>query len=180
MTEQWDPSAPQTGMEAPDLRLVDQANKQVRLSQLARQGPILLLFFAGPEDERGRALLRDYRDRTLSLQLAGVRIAAVGRGEPSALSFLRMEMGLGFPLLADLDGTEAARFGMDGRVGLFLLDRALRVRQRALEGRAPAVAMLQFLKRGGIREQKVSLPERIVHFVKSLQAALKPRRPQPH
>jgi peroxiredoxin len=176
MTENWDPRAPQTGTQAPDLQLLDEAGKPTQLSQLARGGPLLLLFFAATSDEAGRALLRDYRDLTLTLHLAGVRLMGVAQAEPAAVSYLRMEMGMGFPLLADPDGSQLARFGMDGGVGLFLVDRGLRVRQRALGGRAPAQALLTFIKRGGVRKPKVALGERVSHFFKAIQAALRPRR----
>jgi peroxiredoxin len=177
MTEPWDPRAPQTGAQAPDLRLLDEAGRPTQLSQLARGGPLLLLFFAGTSDERGRALLRDYRDLTLTLHLAGVRLMGVAHAEPAAVSYLRMEMGMGFSLLADPDGTQLSRFGMDDRTGVFLLDRRLRVRERAPAGRAAAEALLQFIKRGGVRKPKVAATERIAHFFKAIQASFKPRRP---
>lgn len=175
MTDQWDPRAPQTGAQAPDLQLLDEAGKPTKLSLLARGEPLLLLFFAGTSDEGGRALLRDYRDLTLALHLAGVKLMGVAHGEPAAISYLRMEMGIGFPLLADPDGSQLSRFGMDERTGLFLLDRGLRVRQRASGGRASAGALLQFIKRGGGKKPKVKFAERVSHFVKAIQAALKPR-----
>jgi peroxiredoxin len=175
MTEHWDPRAPQTGGQAPDLQLFDEAGKPRRLSLLARGGPLLLLFFAGTSDEGGRALLRDYRDLTLALHLAGVRLMGVAHGEPAAISYLRMEMGIGFPLLADPDGSQLARFGMDEQTGLFLLDRGLHVRQRAAGGRASGTALLQFIKRGGAKKPKVKFGERVSHFIKILQAAIKPR-----
>src|SRR5476649_2630355 len=115
MTEHWDPRAPQTGGQAPDLQLFDEAGKPRRLSLLARGGPLLLLFFAGTSNEGGRALLRDYRDLTLALHLAGVRLMGVAHGEPAAISYLRMEMGIGFPLLADPDRSEERRVGKECR-----------------------------------------------------------------
>jgi peroxiredoxin len=175
MNESWDPRAPQTAAQAPDLLLFDEAGKRARLSHLARGGPLLLLFFAGTSDQGGRALLRDYRDLTLALHLAGVRLMGIAHAEPAAVSYLRMEMGLGFPLLADPDGSQLERFGMDERTGLFLLDRGLRVLQRTLGGRAPADALLQFIRRGGTRKPKNTVGERVAHFFKALQAAIKPR-----
>jgi peroxiredoxin len=175
--EHWDPSAPKEGGQAPDLMLLDEAGKPLQLSQLARGGPVLLLFFAGVEDPRGRALLRDYRDVTLSLQLLGVKLYGISRSEPSANSFLRMEMGMGFPLLANPDGVEIQRFGMDDAVGTFLLDRRLRVVQRGQEQQAAPAGILRFLRRGGLREHKPTLLERVAHFFKSVQHALNPRKP---
>jgi peroxiredoxin len=174
--EQWDPRAPQTGKEAPDLQLLDETGKPAQLSQLARGEPLLVLFFSGTSDEKGRALLRDYRDATMLLHLARVKLVALSHAEPAAVSYLRMEMGLGFPMYADPDGSQLLRFGMDGCNGLFLLDHGLQVRQRALAGRADAATLLQFIKRGGARRPKPKAGERIAHFFKAIQAALKPRK----
>jgi peroxiredoxin len=174
-SETWDPSAPQTGAQAPDLDLLDEAGKRARLSQLARGGRVLLLFFHGADDEVGRALLRDYRSVTLGLKLARVRICGVAQAEPSALSFLRMEMGIGFSLYADPSGEQIAQMGMQGRVGLFIVDRALKVRQRALADRASSETIVQFIKRGGLRDEKPGVGERIAHLLKGIQAAVRPR-----
>ena len=175
--EHWDPSAPKEGGQAPDLMLLDEAGKPLQLSQLARGGPILLLFFAGVEDPRGRALLRDYRDVTLSLQLLGVKLYGVSRSEPSANSFLRMEMGMGFPLLANPDGAEIRRFGMDDAVGIFLIDRRLAVVQRGQDARAEPAGILRFLRRGGMRERKPTLMERVANLFKSVQHGMRPQKP---
>jgi peroxiredoxin len=174
--EHWDPRAPQTGNRAPDLQLLDETGKPTQLSLLARGEPLLVLCFSGTSDEKGRALLRDYRDQTMLLKLAGVKLMGVTRAEPAAVSYLRMEMGLGFPMFADPDGTQLALMGMDGRNGLFLLDHGLHVRQRALAGRTDAFTLLQFIKRGGAKRPKTGAGERIAHFFKAIQAALNPRK----
>lgn len=175
--EHWDPAAPKEGGQAPDLMLLDEAGKPLQLSQLTRGGPVLLLFFVGVEDARGRALLRDYRDVTLSMQLLNVKLYGVSRSEPSANSFLRMEMGMGFPLLANPDGAEIRRMGMDDAAGIFLLDRRLRVVQRGQDERAESAGILRFLRRGGLRERKTTLVERVTNLVKSVQHGLNPRKP---
>jgi peroxiredoxin len=175
-SETWDPRAPQTGAQAPDLQLLDEAGKRARLSQLARGGPVLLLFFRGADDGAGRALLRDYRSVTLGLKLARVRVCGIAQAEPSALSFLRMEMGIGFSLYADPTGEQIAQLGMEGRVGLFVVDRSLQVRHRALADRASSETIVQFIKRGGVRDEKSGLGERIVHLFKGIQTTVKLRR----
>jgi hypothetical protein len=50
------------------------------------------------------------------------------------------------------------------------------VRQRALADRASSETTVQFIKRGGIRDQKPGFAERISHLFKGIQAAVKPRR----
>jgi peroxiredoxin len=174
--EQWDPRAPQTGSQAPELHLLDEAGKPTQLSLLARGEPLLVLCFAGTSDEKGRALLRDYRDQTMVLYLTGVKLMGVSHAEPAAVSYLRMEMGLGFPMFADPDGTQLEKMGMDERNGLFLLDHGLHVRQRALAGRTDAYTLLQFIKRGGAKKPKPTAGERIAHFFKAIHASVKHRK----
>lgn len=170
----WDPLAPKVGEQAADLDLLDEAGRPVVLSSLAR-GPLVALVFRGPADPESLKLLREYRDATLSLRMAGVSVCAIGHADPSALSYMRMERGLGFPVLADADGTALSRWGMLDCNGLFLLDRGLVVRQRALDGRAPADAMLTFVRRGGMR-RRPRLGERVAHALHALAHALRPRR----
>ncbi len=178
----WDPKAPRPGEQAPDLDLLDETGRPVPLSSLGGRGSLLVLLFGGSEDELGRRLLLDYRDATLAFRRAGVSLCAVARAEPAALSYLRSERGLGFPLLSDPDGTALSRWGMIDRVGLFLLDRNLVVQQRALGGRAPADALLHFVKRGGAKARRVPkerkpLLARLSAFWRSLEHALRPLRP---
>jgi peroxiredoxin len=161
--------------QLPDLALLDEAGKPTLLSSLTKGAPLLLLCF-DPDDQKSRELLRNYRDLTLSLRLAGVGIAGVARAEPSTLSYLRMEMGLGFPLFADSDGEQLESIGMNGQFGLLLVDDELNVKQRALGGRAPAESMLSFVKRGGLRSRRGPLTAKLVHAWHSLQHAFKPRR----
>ena len=149
--DSWDPLAPRTGSQAPDLSLLTAAGKHAQLADLARKGPLLVLCFAGPDDARGKELLLAYRDVTLAWRQHGVAICAVAEADPSALAFLRSARGLGFPLLADPDGTQLARWGMTGKVGLFLIDKHLIVKQRALGGRGDPALLLTFIKRGGVR-----------------------------
>jgi peroxiredoxin len=146
------------------------------LSSIAAGQPILVLVFRDADDAPSMRLLLDYRDSTLALSRAGVKICAIAKEEPARLMYLRSERGLGFPLLADPDGVALSRWGMLDRVGLFLLDRALHVRQRALAERAPAEAMVAFVRRGGARPPRVKLVDRAKIFWHSLQHALRPRR----
>lgn len=174
--EAWDPVAPRVGQQAADLDLLDEAGRPVVLSSLASGGPLLVLVVRGPYDDGSVRLLLSYRDLTLSLQRAGVRLCAICQADPARLAYLRSERGLGFPLLADPDGTALSRWGMLDANGLLLLDRALRVRQRALGERAPAEAMLSFVRRGGAQAQGGKLADRAKAFWHSLQLAFRPRR----
>ncbi|MGZ6143495.1 MAG: peroxiredoxin family protein, partial [Myxococcales bacterium] len=138
-------------------------------------GTLLALVFRDPADEAGLQLLRDYRDLTLALGKHGVSICAIAQAEPSALAYLRHERGLGFPLFADPDGTALPRWGMLGATGLLLLDRDLIVLQRALGNRAPAEALLSFVRRRGTHAHR-GLRNRFAHFLHLLSHAITPRR----
>ena len=176
LREAWDPVAPRVGQQAADLDLLDEAGRPVVLSSLASGDALLVLVMRGPADDASVRLLLSYRDLTMSLRRAGVRICAICQADPARLAYLRSERGLGFPLLADPDGTALSRWGMLEGNGLLLLDRALRVRQRSLGERTPAEAMLSFVKRGGAQAPRVKLADRARTFWHSLQHAFRPRR----
>ena len=167
------PLAPKLGERAADLDLLDEAGKPVRLSSLARRGPLLVLVFRGPEDEAGLAMLRDYRDATLAMRRAGASICAIAHADPSALAFLREERGLGFPLLADRDGAALSRWSMLDATALLLLDPDLTVLQRAPAARAPAEEMVAFLRRA---PHRIGWRDRLAHLLYLLAHALRPRR----
>jgi peroxiredoxin len=172
----WDPASPRVGDKLPDLELLDESGRPLSLSSLTKRGSLLILFFAGLDDPEGLRLLRDYRDSTLGLFRAGVSVCAVGHAEPSALRFLRGERGLGFPMLSDADATALSRLGMLERTGLFLVDRDLTLKLRSLGTRTPSDTMLAFVKRGGGRT-RVPLREKVAHFFRALQHALRPLKP---
>jgi peroxiredoxin len=172
----WDPAAPGVGDKLPDVELLDEAGRPLSLSSLAGRGRLLILFIASLDDAEGRRLLMDYRDSTLALFRAGVTVCAIGHADPSALRFLRSERGLGFRTLADADATALSRLGMLDRTGLYLVDRDLTLKLRALGTKTPADALLTFARRGGGRT-KVPLRERVVQFFQALPHALRPLKP---
>src|ERR1041384_6091210 len=151
----WDPRAPAVGDRAADLPLLDENGRPVQLSLLP--APLLVIVFRSPEDEASLRLLRDYRDYTLALRRAGVSIIGV------TLAYMRSERGLGFPLYA----ATLSPWGLADSNALLLLDRNLRVVQRAAGERAPAGAMLAFVRRGQLRGP--SLLARVAQFLMSLQ-----------
>ena len=62
---------PKVGDHAPDLDLLDEAGRPVKLSSLAGRGPLVVLSFPNPDDMAGVKLVRDFRDRTLALRKFG-------------------------------------------------------------------------------------------------------------
>ena len=109
--------------------------------------------------------------------VAGV-LDVVPRGaEPAALRYLRAQRRFGFPMFSDPDGTALSRWGMLDCAGLFLLDRDLVVRQRALGMTLAPDTIVSFLQRGGARRPKVKLRDRALHFLQAIQHAFRPLRP---
>jgi len=174
---QWDLRAPKVGEQATDLDLLDESGRPVQLSAVARPSPLIVLAFAGLDDAAGIELLREYRDATLSIRRAGAFICAIGHAEPAALRYLRAQRRFGFPMFSDPDGTALSRWGMLDCAGLFLLDRDLVVRQRALGMTLAPDTIVSFLQRGGARRPKVKLRDRALHFLQAIQHAFRPLRP---
>lgn len=170
----WDEHAPAVGKQAADLTLLDELGRPVAISSLP--APLLAIVFRSIGDEIGQRLLRDYRDVTLALRKAGVNLCGVAQADPSSLSFLRHERGLGFPLFADPDGGGLAQWGVADANAVFLLDRDRRVLVRAMGERAPAEAMLRFARRGRLRSRGPSLLSRAAQFMHAVQHAFLPRR----
>ena len=158
----WDPRAPPVGQQAADLTLLDEFGRPVQVSMLPK--PLLVIAFRAPDDEASLRMLCDYRDITLALRKNGVQVCGIAEAEPSTLSYLRHERGLGFPLLADPDGAGLSQWGLDDSNAILLLDRHLRVIQRAMGERAPADAMLAYLRRGKGRASRPPLLARIAQF----------------
>ena len=154
--------------------LLDEAGKPAEISSIARGGPLLALVFRGPDDAAGLEMLRAYRDLTLALRRASVSVCGIAHAEPSALHYMRMERGLGFPLFSDADGTALSRWGMRDQTGIFLLGADRTVKQRALGGSVSADALLTFVRRGGARPQKFRV--RLGQALHALSHALRPRK----
>jgi peroxiredoxin len=171
----WNPSAPKVGEQAADLSLLDESGKPIHISSLARGSALLALVFRGPYDEEGLSFLREYRDRTLALRMNYVSLCGIAHADPSALAFMRAERGLGFPLLADADGSSLSRWGLLEETGLLLLDKNLIVKQRALGKQASADAILILIRRGGARPEH-RRRDRLAHALRSISQALTPRR----
>lgn len=172
----WDERAPAVGTAVHDVAFLDEEGHPALLSSAADGRALLLLCFGGPDDQEGARLLRSYRDATLLFLRAGVNVAAVARADAPSLYFLKRERGLGFPVYADPSGTVLSHLGIGERVGLFLFDRNLVVRQRALGNRAPPEVLLTFVKRGGIKARRKLPVLKLKQAWSSLRHALATRK----
>jgi peroxiredoxin len=172
----WNPSAPKVGEQVADLSLLDESGKPLRISSLARGGALLALVFRDPYDGESLSFLRGYRDRTLALRMADVSLCGIAPADPSALAFMRAERGLGFPLLADADGSSLSRWGLLDETGLLLLDKNLIVKQRALGKQVSADDMLIFIRRRAGARPEHRRRDRLAHALRSISQALTQRR----
>ena len=168
---------PKVSDQAPDVELLDDRRKPVRLSELWAAGPLVLLFYRGEASPESRAALLDFRDNGLAFKKLGARIAAVSTDEPSVSAWLRTERGLSCDLLCDPSRTAVDAWGLldresfDGvaRQAVFVIDRTGHVRSRALEdGKLDADTILHFLRRGGA-EGKRPLKLRVARVFRRLR-----------
>src|SRR5476649_1178222 len=96
-----DARVPNVGDAAPDLELMDEQRKPMRLSELWAKQPLVLLFYSGDWSSGCRKHLLAWRDEMLAFHKAGAAVAAISVDEPAVSAFFRLERGLPFPLLCD-------------------------------------------------------------------------------
>jgi len=122
------PSLVQPGDVAPDFSYQTESGEWLKLHQLLENGNVMLVFVP-TEDE-----LRTVEDARDSLYGVGVIPVAVLDRRPRSTATLANRLGLGFPVIADPQGSIASQFNLVGpptvrpRKAWFILDRAGRVR----------------------------------------------------
>ena len=138
-------SAPDVGDRAPDALLADLNGRDVRLSSLWRERPLVLVFlryFGCPFCQTQVVQLRNEHDRIIA---AGADVGLVGHGDPRAAVAFATTKRLPFPLLLDRDrGTYRAYGLVLGRAAQVLSPRvavpwiraelSAETRQRGLQG----------------------------------------------
>jgi peroxiredoxin len=110
----WSAVPVQAGDPAPPMRLLDHRGDAVTLAELWRDRPALLIFWrhfgCGAGFERVRALC----DSWGQLDEAGVRVAAIGQGEPERTAWYVERRGLppAVRFLCDPEGLAYAAYGL--------------------------------------------------------------------
>jgi peroxiredoxin Q/BCP len=110
----------QAGTQAPDFTLPDHDGKQVSLSTMLRDGPLILYFYPAdftPGCTREACSLRDMHDDLLA---AGLRVIGVSPQDSASHKRFKEHHSLPFPLLADENKHVASRFGVKGPLGLIV------------------------------------------------------------
>ena len=122
------PSLVEPGDLAPDFSYQSESGEWFKLHQLLEHGSVMLVFVP---TERELQTMEDARD---SLYGVGVIPVAVLDRRASSAVLLSHRLGLGFPVIADPQGSIASQFNLVGpptarpRQAWFILDRAGRVR----------------------------------------------------
>jgi peroxiredoxin len=122
------PSLVQPGDLAPDFSYQTESGDWLKLHQLLAHGSVMLVFVPTEDELR---VMQGERD---SLYGAGVIPVAVLDRRASSAVLLAHRLGLGFPVIADPQGSIASQFNLIGpptvrtRPAWFILDRAGRVR----------------------------------------------------
>ena len=126
------------GDNAPDFTLPDQDGTQVSLSDLLKDGPLVLYFYPAdftPGCTKEACSIRDMHDEIAE---AGMRVVGVSPQDAASHSKFRAKYGLPFTLLADPGKTAVKAFGVDGPLGVgvrratFLIDQDGLIRDAVL------------------------------------------------
>ncbi|HEX2174016.1 MAG TPA: peroxiredoxin [Dehalococcoidia bacterium] len=129
-------TGPETGQPAPDFTLRGTTG-EVRLSDLLRDGPVVLLFYVEDSTPSCTQQVVSFRDEHETLSELGARLIAVS-ADPVATHerFVERLGGLPFPLLADPDlevarlyGVADEQFKRSGRA-VFVIDQTGLIKAR--------------------------------------------------
>lgn len=99
--------------QAPDLTLMDSAGKEVRLSQLWSERPLLLAFTRHFGCTQCKEMLRELVEGRDRIEAAGLRIAIVTQGTPQAAVEFGREYAPGLHLLCDPERKAYTAFGLE-------------------------------------------------------------------
>ena len=111
---------PMLGIEqkAPEFTLPDQDGKDVTLTGLLKDGPVILYFYPAdftPGCTREACDFRDLHGRILG---SGLRIVGVSPQSPASHARFRAKHALPFTLLSDVDKSVTRAYGVDGPLGI--------------------------------------------------------------
>ncbi|HEY1892558.1 MAG TPA: peroxiredoxin [Steroidobacteraceae bacterium] len=105
------------GARAPEFTLPDADNQATSLSNLLRDGPLILYFYPAdftPGCTREACQLRDLETE---VEAAGLRVAGVSPQTPESHQAFREKYKLPFTLLADVDRFVIKMYGVQGPLG---------------------------------------------------------------
>ena len=121
------------GARAPEFTLPDADGQATSLSNLLRDGPLILYFYPAdftPGCTREACQLRDLESE---VEAAGLRVAGISPQTPESHRAFREKYKLPFTLLADVDRFVIKMYGVQGLLGFgvrrttYLIDQARHV-----------------------------------------------------
>ncbi len=106
------------GSHAPDFTLEDESGHDVSLSDLLKEGPLILYFYPAdftPGCTKEACSIRDIHN---DIQRVGLRVAGVSPQDAESHTRFRDEHNLPFTLLCDPDKVAVKAFDVDGPFGV--------------------------------------------------------------
>lgn len=100
------------GDTAPDFELPDQNGQNRRLSELLAEGPVALFFYPAAFTPGCTKEACHFRDLAAEFSEAGVQRVGISRDDVAKQQSWTQKHSLDYPLLADVDGTVAASYGV--------------------------------------------------------------------
>jgi thioredoxin-dependent peroxiredoxin len=107
-----------TGDRAPDFTLPDQDGREITLSALLADGPLVLYFYPAdftPGCTKEACTIRDMHDE---IAAAGMRVVGISPQDAASHARFRDKYGLQFTLLADPGKAVVKAYGVDGPLGI--------------------------------------------------------------
>lgn len=101
-----------TGDHASDFALPDVSGKQVSLSDLLKQGPVVVTFYRGEWCPYCNLTLRSYQAILPEIQAAGATLVAISPQTPDNSLTTVEKKGLTFNVLSDVGNTVARQYGL--------------------------------------------------------------------
>lgn len=121
------------GAQAPDFTLPDLLSNQVTLSQLLKQGPVVIAFYRGAWCPYCNVQLHAYQRALPQIQALGASLVAISPQTPDNSLSLAEKQGLTFSVLSDVGNQVARQFGL-----VFALDETVRAAHRQVGADLPA------------------------------------------
>lgn len=114
--------AVQVGASAPDVTLPDAMNRPVRLSDLWRRGPVVLIFYRGGWCPYCNLELRAWNEHLPSLKHLGAQLVAVSPQTPDNSLSTSQKNELAYPVLSDSELLATEAFGVGFELPPQLID----------------------------------------------------------
>jgi len=121
------------GIQGPDFTLLDALGNAVTLSQLLKQGPVVISFYRGEWCPYCNLELRAYERALPQLQALGASLVAISPQTPDHSLSVMEKQQLTFRVLSDVGNQVARQFGL-----VFTIDEAVRAAHRRIGANLPA------------------------------------------